>query len=261
VINAVTSALASGEDVKIRNFGRLKLVASKPVTNRLAEESGPHQTFRRVRFKPSRKLRTILQEVGGESTAGLDALTDQLQHSVRLAEQIQGIAEAHCRWLDSRSIDSEPADLSGCDFNGVDLFGAILKCANLSRANLTKVDLSDSDLENANLEKADLTGASLAWANLRYANLRGACLRETDLRLADLTGANLTHANLSGANLSGAVLTETILEKAEFNGARLKNTILEKKVRSSRYDQSWVIQKFQALNLLRSSRQGGNRVA
>ena len=146
VINAVTSALASGEDVKIRNFGRLKLVASKPVTNRLAEESGPHQTFRRVRFKPSRKLRTILQEVAGESTAGLDALTDQLQHSVRLAEQLQGIVEAHCRWLDSRSVDSEPADLSGCDFNGVDLFGAILKCANLSRANLTKVDLSDSDL-------------------------------------------------------------------------------------------------------------------
>ena len=244
---SIMATLASGEDVKIRNFGRLRVITAKDKTPRRHNElSG--LVHRRVRFKPSNKLRTVFEEpIGNDETVGLDALTDAIQRNLRLSEELQAIVKAHCAWIGSGKRRGQPADLSGSDLNRVDLYGVILKNANFARANLQNADLSDCDLEFANFEHANLTGASLAWANLRYSNLRGACLRQTDLRLADLTGASLSHADLSRANLSGAVLTGAVLEEAKLSGARLKNTLLEKKGDSVT---SWFIQKFQSLNYL-----------
>jgi nucleoid DNA-binding protein len=246
-IKSIMATLAAGEDVKIRNFGRLRVITSQSKTH--SRENELHRrVHRRVRFKPSNKLRTVIEEpIGNNETVGLDALADALQRNLRLSEELQAIVEAHCEWLGSGRRKGQSADLSGYDLNWVDLYGAILKSANFARANLQNADLSDCDLEYANFEHANLTGASLAWANLRYANLRGACLIQTDLRLADLTGASLLYADLSRANLSGADLTGAVLEEAKLSGAQLKNTQLGKKGESVK---SWFIQKVLTLNYI-----------
>jgi hypothetical protein len=208
IAEAMTAALAAGEDVKIRNFGRLRRVIAKT----------PQGGRTRVRLTPSRRLRAHLleEDLLLQGTHGLDALAQQIQGSMRFSEELQQIVEAHCLWVESKHSQGKRADLSGMNLQGVDLYGAMLKGANLSHALLLKADLSDCDLERASLEHTDLTGASLAWANLQYSNLRGACLRGTDLRMADLTGADLTAADLTGADLRGIVFTGAALDPAKW---------------------------------------------
>jgi uncharacterized protein YjbI with pentapeptide repeats len=207
MIEAITAALAAGEEVKVRNFGRLTRVIAKT-------SLGEH---RRVRFTPSRKLRTVLleEDLLLQGTHGLDALAHQIQASMRLSEKLQQIVKAHRLWVDSKHCQGKCADLSGSDLQGVDLYGSMLQGANLARALLLKAELSDCDLERASLEHANLTGASLAWANLQYSNFKGACLKDSDLRMADLTGADLTGADLTGANLRGIVLSGPTLDRAK----------------------------------------------
>jgi nucleoid DNA-binding protein len=239
ITEAITTALAAGEDVKIRNFGRLTRVIVKT----------PQGGHARVRFTPSRKLRTLLleEDLLLQGTLGLDALAQQIQASMRLSEELQQIVEAHCLWVDSKHCQGKSADLSGLDLQGVDLYGSMLKGANLSRALLLKADLSDCDLEQANLEQANLTGASLAWANLQYSNLKGACLKETDMQMADMTGANLTGADLTGANLRGIVLTGATRDSAKSKTPRREGS--PQKINGPKFSLTrWLVKRILALN-------------
>jgi uncharacterized protein YjbI with pentapeptide repeats len=230
---AITQALKAGEEVRIRNFGRFRVVSESVRPQKGFPGNGPPLLAAKkvVRFNSAKRLKACLQ---GEACAGEDLLVpnpiiEQLQKNLEIPDQIQKVLNAHQSWVDSEGRESKRADLRRFDLKGADFFGFNLKSANLSGASLPDADLSDCDLENAGLENADLTRASLAWANLRHANLRGACLRETDLRYADLRWADLSGADLRSTNLSGADLNDAVLNGADLHGARVKNTILEKK--------------------------------
>ena len=230
-LDSIAKALASGEKVGIRNFGKFHVV-SRPgrKANRLSGETlGHHLPRKKVRFKCSKILKTRIRDEAGVCEAPLrwNSTLKQLHKNLEGSDRIGVILDAHSRWIESEGDESERADLSRCDLKGADLFGANLRLANLSAAELIRADLSDANLENANLENANLAGASLAWANLRGANLTGACLREADLRWADLREANLSEADLQDANLSGADLRKSFLAGAELAGATLKNIQLD----------------------------------
>jgi len=229
---AITKSLEAGQEVRIRNFGRFKVISDsrrrgKGFSN---DDSMPRTARKIVRFKCSKCLRATLQDVAGdcEDLSGSDALLGQLQKNLEITARVKKVLDAHCRWVESEGNLSKRANLSRSNLEGADLFGSNLRSANLSEARLANADLSDCDLENADLKNADLKGASLAWANLSHANMKGCCLRDADLRWADLRWANLSEADLSGANLSGADLSEAVLKGAELRGARVKNTILAK---------------------------------
>jgi uncharacterized protein YjbI with pentapeptide repeats len=228
---AITEALKAGEEVRIRNFGRFRVVSgsARRKNGFSGDESLPRTVRKAVRFKGSKILKACLQgEVGAcEDLPGVNAIIEHLQKNIGISGQLQNVLNAHCRWVDSEGSKGKRANLARFEMMGADLFGTNLRSANLSRASLSKADLSDCDLETADLENANLKGASLAWANIRDANLRGACLIEADLRWADLRRANLSEADFRGANLSGADLRDAILMGADFRGAKLKNTILE----------------------------------
>lgn len=230
---AITRALKSGADVRIRNFGRFRVVPGAARRKNGFPGSGPLVPAARkvVRFKPANCLKACLLDGANacEDRSGIDLIIEQLRKNIELPDQIQKALDDHNRWVESEGRKGKRAELKRFDLKGADLFGSNLKSANLSGAGLPCADLSDSDLESARLENADLTGASLAWANLTHANLRCACLREADLRWADLRWADLSEADLNGANLSGADLSNTVLNGTDLRGARLKDTVLEKK--------------------------------
>ena len=232
-IEAITKALAVGQEVQIRNFGRFRVIPGRgrPKESSSSDEPLPRKARKIVRFKCSRLLQACHQDGADacEDLSGNNAVVEQLQKNIETTDQIQKVLHDHCRWVESEGRKSKRAILSRFDLKGADLFGSNLRSANLSRASLANADLSECDLESATLENADLKGASLAWANLRHANLRGACLRDTDLRWADLRWAELSEADLSRANLSGADLSDATLNGSELRGARLKNTVLGKK--------------------------------
>ncbi len=211
-LRAVRQGLASGDQVRIRNFGGFAVVAG---ARRKA-----------VRFRPAGRLRAFVDTTQPEN---VDPLIEELRLSLERSFQVEGVLNAHSAWLTSGApLGARPGEMAGADLKGADLFGANLRFAKLAGATMTRADLSDADLESADLKCADLTGASLAWANLKSADLSGACLREVDLRWADLRWANLSNADLGGANLSGADLNDAICAGAELGGARLENTILAK---------------------------------
>jgi nucleoid DNA-binding protein len=230
-LDSIAKALASGEKVGIRSFGKFHVV-SRPRRNatRLSDGTPGRQLPRNhIRFKCSEILKARIRAEAGlcEAPPRWNSTLKQLHKNLEGSDRIRAILDAHSRWIESQGDESERADLSRCDLKGADLFGVNLRLANLSAAELIRADLSDADLENANLEDANLAGASLAWSNLRGANLAGACLREADLRWADLRGANLSEADLRDANLSGADLRKSFLPGAELAGARLKNIQIE----------------------------------
>ena len=230
---AITKALEGGKDVRIRGFGRFKVISDggRRRNGFSGDESLPRTARKVVRFKGSKILKACLQGDAGacEDLSGVNAIIEHLQKNLEISDKLQNVLDAHCRWAESEGSKGKRANLARFDMRGADLFGTNLRSANLSRASLANADLSDCDLENADLENADLKGASLAWANIRDANLRGACLIEADLRWADLRQANLSEADFRGANLAGADLRDAILMGADFRGAKLKNTILEKR--------------------------------
>jgi uncharacterized protein YjbI with pentapeptide repeats len=230
---AISRALKDGEEVRIRNFGRFRVISEsgRRKNGFSSGESVARAARKVIRFKCSKSLKTSLQDETDtcEDLYGFNIIIEQLQKNFEIPDQIQKVLNDHHRWVESEGRECRRADLRRFDLKGADLFGSNLKSANLSGASLPAADLSDCDLENANLENANIEGASLAWANLMHAILRGACLREADLRWADLRWADLSEADLSGANLSGADLTNTVMKGTELRGARIKNTILEKK--------------------------------
>ena len=212
-LRGIRQALASGEQVRIRNFGGFAVVAGA--------------RRKSVRFRPSRKIRELVDTAQSEN---VDPLLEEFRLGLESSFQIEGILNAHSAWLESGAPPgARPGGMAGADLKGADLFGANLRFAKLTGTIMTRADLSDADLESADLKQADLTGASLAWANLNGADMSGACLREVDLRWADLRRANLSNADLGGANLSGADLNDAICAGANFGGARLENTILAKR--------------------------------
>jgi len=229
---AITKALEGGEEVRIRSFGRFKVISDggRRRNGFSGDESLPRTARKVVRFKGSKILKACLQGDAGacEDLSGVNAIIEHLQKNLEISNQLQNVLDAHCRWVESEGSKGKRANLARFDMRGVDLFGINLRSANLSGASLANADLSDCDLENADLENANLKGASLAWANIRDANLRGACLIEADLRWVDLRQANLSEADLRGANLSGADLSDAVLKGADLRGARVKNTILAK---------------------------------
>jgi nucleoid DNA-binding protein len=212
-LRGIRQGLASGEQVRIRNFGGFSVVAN--------------DRRKSVRFRPARKIRRLVDTAQWEN---VDPLLEELRQSLECTFKVEGMLNAHSAWLESGAPPgARPGGMAGADLKGADLFGANLKFAKFTGTIMTRADLSDADLESADLKGADLTGASLAWANLKSADLSGACLREVDLRWADLRWANLSNADLAGANLSGADLNDAICAGAEFGGARLENTILAKR--------------------------------
>ena len=229
---AITKALEGGEEVRIRSFGRFKVISDggRRRNGFSGDESLPRTARKVVRFKGSKILKACLQGDAGacEDLSGVNAIIEHLQKNLEISNQLQNVLDAHCRWVESEGSKGKRANLARFDMRGMDLFGINLRSANLSGASLANADLSDCDLENADLENANLKGASLAWANIRDANLRGACLIEADLRWVDLRQANLSEADLRGANLSGADLSDAVLKGADLRGARVKNTILAK---------------------------------
>jgi uncharacterized protein YjbI with pentapeptide repeats len=227
---AITQALNAGEEVRIKNFGRFRVISNLGRRNNGFLSGKTARADRKVvRFKCSKILKTCLQDETDACEDLNNVIIEQLKKNLEIPDQIQKTLNDHCRWVESEGRHGRRADLRRFDLKGADLFGSNLRSANLSGASLPNADLSDSDLENASLENADLTSASLAWVNLSHANIRGACLKEADLRWADLRWADLSEADLRGANLSGADLSDAVLRGAELSGARVKNTILEKK--------------------------------
>jgi len=230
LLNAIVKSLKVGEDVRIRNFGRFRVISDSGRRNNGFSGGETARADRKVvRFKCSRSLKTSLQDETDACEDLYNVIIEQLKKNLEIPDQIQKVLNDHCRWVESEGRHGRRADLRRFDLKGADLFGSNLRSANLSGASLPNSDLSDSGLENASLENADLTGASLAWVNLSHANIRGACLKEADLRWADLRWADLSETDLRGANLSGADLSDAVLRGAELSGARVKNTILEKK--------------------------------
>jgi uncharacterized protein YjbI with pentapeptide repeats len=163
--------------------------------------------------------------------------------------------------LSLRGADLSFADLQRADLRGVNLIEADISSANLvlanlsdanlSGANLRGADLAVADLSNASLRDADLTGAKLGAilrgadltkANLTDANLERAILCDADLNSAKLYGADIRGANLYGAKINGVDLsgiknlspTELksveYLERAKYNGKRLCDPVVQKKL-------------------------------
>jgi len=230
----IVKTLQAGEEVRIRNFGRFRVVirAGRGKQNLSSEGALPRPTRKVVSFKCSKILMAHLQEGDGGELRGFESILEQLYRNLEIPDRVQEALNAHCRRVESRGSEGNRVDLSRFELKGADLFGNNLRSATLCGASLSEADLSDCDLENACLENADLKGASLAWANLRHANLRGACLRETDLRWADLRWADFSEADLSRAHLGGAEIENTIFKGAELRGVKLKDTSLEQGNRS-----------------------------
>lgn len=97
-------------------------------------------------------------------------------------------------------------DLSGENLQGADLSGLSMREANLSGADLSRANLSDVELKDALLVDSNLEDANLTLANLHYANLAG--------------------ANLKGANLKWTRFHRTTLDRTDFTGAFMFETVL-----------------------------------
>lgn len=234
LFGAITKSLGSGQDVKLRKFGRFQTVERKERKTRLSGGNGdrPPSPKKAVRFRCSKFLKACVNDGEAECSAWPTELA-QLYDNLVSSDRFQTILEAHRRWLVSRGRKGKQADLTRCNLQGadleeVDLREIKLSCACLAKADLSDSNLEDADLENANLEKACLASASLKRANLRGASLRGADLREADLQEADLSGADLQYADLKGAQLKDAKFGN-----CRFFRTNLKNTLLDRKSSNS----------------------------
>jgi uncharacterized protein YjbI with pentapeptide repeats len=145
-----------------------------------------------------------------------------------------------------RRADLSRANLNGADLGNVDLRDARLRAAqlvgvplvnaNLSGAQLEGTNLTGANLSSAALISANLTGASFDAANLNGANLitadlflsafGGAQLVKAKLSEANLTSVNLIDANLSQATLDRATLRDCVLNRTNFTGTRIVETIM-----------------------------------
>jgi nucleoid DNA-binding protein len=228
--DAIIKSLGSGQDVRLRKFGRFQIVKGRKGGNGLSGGNGDRPPLPRkvVRFRCSKFLKACVNDGGAECSAW-PAEFDQIYDNLISTDRLQTILDNHGLWLASHGKKGKRTDLAGCnlqwaDLEEVDLRDVKLSGACLAKAYLSDANLEDADLENANLEGACLAGASLKRANLRGASLRGADLRESDFQDADLSGADLQYADLSGAELRDARFTN-----CRFFRTNLKNTLLDRK--------------------------------
>ena len=237
LLEIIKETLASGETVRIGNFGKFYLQERKgrlwrnPATGMLMKLPPGRIT----RFKCYKKLKVELNpqapDDGSHELSGAMPLLDS--HNLSLPEQLKEIIKNHKRWLLSGKKIGHKAVLKDTVLSQVDFYAACLSQVNFQGADLQGADMSEADLYGADLQEADLAGAVLTWANLDEAKLRKASLEGADLRWANLEGADLTDANLRWANFEGANLREAMLFGADLYGAKLKNTDMEDAVFSA----------------------------
>ena len=91
-------------------------------------------------------------------------------------EKLNGILQAHKKWLDSNGEEGARADLRGDNLRYADLRYADLRDANLRYADLRHVDLRHVDLSGTDLSDTDLRGADLRDADLCDADMDYAAL-------------------------------------------------------------------------------------
>ena len=232
--DAITKSLGSGQDVKLRNFGRFLTVERRarrpPVSRRNGDRPLSSKKF--VLFRCSNFLKACVNDSEAGCSVWLVEF-EQLYENLVAFDRLRALLGNHRQWLASRGKRGRKANLARCNFEGADLEGVdlrevMLPCACLAKADLSNANLEDADLESANLEAACLAGASLKRANLRGASLRGADLKEADLEDADLSGADLHYADLEGADLENAKFSNS-----RFFKTKLKNTLLDRKSSNS----------------------------
>ena len=124
---AITKALEGGEDVRIRNFGRFKVISDggRRRNGFSRDESLPRTARKVVRFKGSKILKACLQGEAGacEDLSGVNAIIEHLQKNLEISDKLQNVLDAHCRWAESEGSKGKRANLARFDMRGADLFG------------------------------------------------------------------------------------------------------------------------------------------
>ena len=196
-----TNGVISSAYIPTKYYRYINLEGANLSTVHLAEASLSRAILKDANLSFSSLFKCNLQDA---SLINANLENAHLTQSVLVEANLTG-ATLECAYLDNANLEE-----------------AILKNTNLDRANLISAILRDADLQESKLVNANLMGAKLT-----NANLRGAVLVNAILSVADLRGADLRGADLRGADLRGAYLNDVILEKTNFQGANLGNTVLE----------------------------------
>ncbi|MGD2099073.1 MAG: pentapeptide repeat-containing protein [Desulfobacterales bacterium] len=237
LIEIIKSTLESGDDIKIRHFGKfaIKEKKSRRWRNPLSGNEMVLPPKRVVTFKVYKRLKDRLN--AKPDPINLHHRTHAQKNAVRTGVISPGslkiIIGNHKRWLESEGKMGEKAVLIRAKLKQADLYGLRLSQVDFREADLRGADLSEADLYETNFQEANLVGAILEWASLDGANLKWADLQGADLRWANLEGTNLTGANLrfadfEGANLKGAKLCEADLYGTNLRNTDMQGTILDK---------------------------------
>jgi nucleoid DNA-binding protein len=237
LIEIIKSKLESGDDIKIRHFGKFEIKEKKGRRwrNPLSGVEMMLPPKRVVTFKAFKRLKERLNTK--PELIYPHRRTHAQMHAVHTGvispDSLHVILSSHKRWLESEGQKGEKAVLIRAKLKRADLYGLRLSQVNFQEADLRGADLSEADLYEANFQEANLIGAILEWASLDGANLKWADLQGADLRWANLEGTNLTGANLrfadfEGANLKGAKLCEADLYGTNLHNTDMQGTILNK---------------------------------
>jgi len=231
LLEIVKAALASGENIRIGNFGKFYINQRKerlwrnPATG-LVMRLPPGRI---ARFKYFKKLKVELNPqvtgLASHKQSGPTALLDY--NAISEPEKLKRIIANHRRWVLSGKKAARKAVLKNAALSQADFYAAYLPQVNFQGADLQGADMSEADLYGADLQEANLGGAVLLWTNLDEAKLQKASLEGADLRWANLEGADLTGANLRWANFEGANLREAKLFGADLYGANMKNADIQ----------------------------------
>jgi nucleoid DNA-binding protein len=237
LIEIIKSKLESGDDIKIRHFGKFEIKEKKGHRwrNPLSGTEMMLPPKRVVTFKAFKRLKERLNTK--PDPIYLYRRTHTQKHAVHTGvispDSLHVILSSHKSWLESEGQKGEKAVLIRAKLKRADLYGLRLSQVNFQEADLRGADLSEADLYEANFQEANLIGAILEWAsldgaNLKWADLQGADLRWANLEGTDLTGANLRFADFEGANLKGAKLCEADLYGTNLRNTDMQGTILKK---------------------------------
>lgn len=237
LIEILKSTLESGENIKIRHFGKFEIKEKKGRRWR-SPFSGEVMMLppkRVVAFKGFKRLKDRLKVPPGDIYQNdmIEAKFHPIHTDAMHPSDLHYILAAHRRWLDSEGQSGEKAVLIRAKLMRADLYGVRLSQVNFQAADLSGADLSEADLYEANFQEANLVEAILEWASLDGANLKQADLQGADLRWAnlegcDLSGANLRFADFEGANLKGARLCEANLYGTNLRNTDMQGAILKK---------------------------------
>jgi nucleoid DNA-binding protein len=231
LIEIIKSTLESGDDIKIRHFGKfeIKEKEGRRWRNPLSGVEMMLPPKRVVTFNSFKRLKDRLNAQPGATVLNdmIPVRNCAVHTGVISPEGLKDILVDHRRWLDSEGKNGEKAVLIRARLVRADLYGLRLSQANFQEADLRGADLSEADLYEANFQEASMVDAILEWASLDGANLKWADLQGADLRWANLEGTNLTGANLRFADFEGANLKGAKLCEADLYGTNLRNTDMQ----------------------------------